>query len=88
MSAEHYLSIGVPTDYVAKGPEWGGRETFECRLCPKGFYRELVLERMVGHLEHEHGVLLGQREEVSSTILGPDGKPAKKVVPASVFGPD
>lgn len=85
MSAEDYLSIGVPTDYVAQGPPWGGHETFECRLCPAGHLRELTLERMAKHLEQVHGVLLGQREELSP-ILGPDGKPATKIVPASMFG--
>lgn len=42
---------------------------------------------MVAHLEKDHKILLGTREEVSP-ILGPDGQPMRKIVPASVFGAD
>lgn len=84
MGSEHYQGIG---DYVARGPMWAGHESFDCRVCPAGFYRELSLERMVAHLEKDHKILLGMREEISP-ILGPDGQPMRKIVPASVFGAD
>ena len=77
----HHLGIG---EYVAPGPKWSGRDTFECRLCPAGFLRELSLDRIVAHLEKDHKVLLGERE-VESPILGPDVNPARKIVGASVF---
>lgn len=74
---------GLPPG-IGHGPTWAGIPTFECLSCGGQFWRDSSLRRTLEHIEKVHGVAFWTRE-VASQILGVDGRPIVRTIPAPLF---